>query len=117
MALKEELYLSIEPQVYKKNKSNILENQVALLQILKKLHALRILARQKHELKKQLEKLLSTIKTEILTLQNKFPTAELPKTIKPIKEKIKIEQEISRRDDIEEELKIIQEKLKQLNAT
>jgi hypothetical protein len=115
MALKEELYLSLEPQVYKKNKSNILENQADLLKTLKKLHTLRVLARQKQDLKKQLQKLLPSIKTEIISIQNKLPTSELPKTIKPTREKIKIEQSLSRQDDIEEELKLIQEKLRQLN--
>jgi len=116
MAFKEELYFSASTDTYRKNKSGILESQADLLQTLKKLHTLKVLARQKHDLKKRLEKLLASTKAEMLTLQNKLPTPELPKTIKPVKEKIKIELDISKRDDIEEELKLIQEKLRQLNS-
>ena len=116
MALKQEIYFSVSKDTYRKNKSSVLENQASLLQTLKKLHKLKVLARQKHDLKKRLEKLLASTKAEMVILEKKLPTSELPKAIKPVKEKIKIELEISKRDDIDNELRLIQEKLAQLNS-
>jgi len=117
MASKEELFVSITPNIYRENKSNILRSQADLLQSLKKLHNLKILARQKHDIKKRLNKLISTTTSEIDSIQDKLPTPKIPKTIqKNEKQKIILKEQFSKRDDIENELKLIQEKLKQLNS-
>ena len=114
----EELYVSISPSSYRTNKSNILMSQADLLNTLKRLHNLTVLARQKHDLKKQLRKLFTSTLTEIDSLQEKMPTPKIPKSIQREKfqeNKIK-KQTFSKRDDIEDELKQIQEKLKELNS-
>ena len=117
MASKEELYVSIDPDNYRKDKSQLLNSQADLLNILKRLHNLKVLARQKHDLKIRLSKLLNSTLSEIDNLQDKMPTPKIPKSVReeePKKEEKK--RDFSRRDDIEEELKQIQEKLMQLNG-
>jgi len=117
MASKEELFISISPNEYRQNKSNILMSQADLLQSLKKLNNLRVLARQKHDFKKRLNKLTSSIISEIDSIQDKLPTPRIPKTIqKQETQEIKSKQSFSKRDDIKEELKLIQEKLRKLNS-
>ena len=116
MAHKEELFISFSPNTYRQNKSNILMSQTDLLQSLKRLHNLKILARQKHDLKKRLNKLISSTTTEIDLIQDKMPTPKIPKTIQKHEEP-KIQKESSpKRDDIEDELRTIQEKLRELNS-
>ena len=114
MASKEELYISFSPESYKINKSNLLMSQADLLATLKKLHHLKILARQKQDLKKKLYQLFTSTLSEIDSIQDKMPTPKLPKTVqKP--EEPKIKESFTKRDDIEDELKAIQEKLRELN--
>jgi len=117
MASKEELFVSITPNIYRENKSNILKSQADLLQSLKQLHNLKVLTRQKHDLKKRLNKLISTTTSEIDSIQDKMPTSKIPKTIqKHETQEIEPKESFSKRDDIEDELKLIQEKLRQLNS-
>lgn len=117
MASKEELFVSISPSAYRQNKSNILKSQADLLQSLKRLHTLKVLARQKHDFKKRLNKLLSSTTTEVDSIQNKMPTPKVPKTIQKQEEPTtKVKESFAKRDDIEEELKLIQEKLRELNG-
>lgn len=117
MASKEELFISINPEFYRSNKSNILMSQADLLITLKRIHNLKVLARQKQDLKKRLHKLFSSTLSEIDSLQDKMPTPKMPKAIKR-DEKIdeRPKRDFSKRDDIEDELKLIQEKLRQLNG-
>jgi len=120
MATEEDLYISISTENYRENKSNILMNQVHLLETLKRLNNLKVLARQKNDLKKQLYKLLTIIQSDIKSIQEKTPTPKIPKTVQiqiieqqeSRKEPIK---KNSRQDMIENELLEIQEKLRQLN--
>ena len=117
MASKEELYVSINPISYRQNKSSVLSSQADLLQTLKRLHNLTVLARQKHDLKKRLHKILTTTISEIDTLQDKLPTTKLPKTLskeEPIEAATKMTP--SRKDEIESELIQIQQKLRELNS-
>lgn len=117
MASKEELYISISPNSYRSNKSHLLTSQADLLITLKRLHNLTILARQKHDLKKKLSKLLSSTLSELESLQEKLPTPKLPKSVQKVEEVRKEKKEnFSKRNEIDEELKKIQEKLRQLNA-
>ena len=117
MATKEELYVSISPEIYKKNKSNILMNQADLLKTLKHLHNLTILARQKRDLKIRLHKLFEIVISEIDLVQDKIPTPRVPKAVsKKDEPEEKEKKSFSRRKDIEEELKLIQSKLIELNS-
>ena len=117
MATIEELFISFSPQVYKKNKSAGLMSQSYLLVTLKHLRNLKVLSRQKNDLKKQLYKFLSSLVTQIDSIQNKMPTPKVPKQVRqneihtPREEKI-----FSKKDEIEDELREIHMKLQQLNA-
>ena len=116
MASKEELYVSLTPDAYKQNKSSVLTSQADLLQTLKRLHNLTVLARQKHDLKKRLSKLITSTLAEIDTLQDKLPTTKLPKALsKEEPTKNSIDTTPTKRNEIENELVQIQEKLRQLN--
>ena len=116
MATKEELFISYSPENYRAGKSNVLMSQADSLTTLKRFHNLKVLARQKHDLKKRLHKLFASVSTEIDSIQDKMPTPKVPKTIKPEEPKEKIKESFPKRDDIEYELKQIQEKLQQLNS-
>jgi len=120
MASKEELYISISPKEYRANKLSILGCQIDLLQTLKRLHNLSVLARQKHDLKIRLQKLLSSTMLEIDSAQSKMPTPQVPKTIikKPEEPKIvkETKRDLSIQSNIDEELRSIQEKLQTLNG-
>ncbi len=117
MASEEELFISISLESYRENKSNILRNQADFLQSLKRLHNLAVLARQKHDLKKRLSKLVLSTLSEINSIQDKLPTPSIPKTIqKHETKKTERKEHFSKYDDIENELRLIQEKLKQLNS-
>ena len=123
MATTEELFVSIHPQIYRRNKSATLLGQADLLQVLKHLQNLKVLSRQKNDLRKQLYKLLSSTMTNIKALQEKMPTSKIPKTVqrhetsKPKSEAIQPSKiPFSRKDEIEEELREIHAKLQALNA-
>lgn len=117
MATKEELYVLISPNVYRANKSNILMSQADFLVILKRLYMLKVLARQKQDLKTKLHKLFVSILSDIDSIQNKMPTPKIPKTFQKEKvEKTTIKKDFSKYKDIEEELKLVQQKLRELNS-
>jgi len=125
MASKEELYVSISPEIYKKGKYAILKSKSDIILALKYIRNLRVLARQKRDLKLNLNKLVSSTLSEIKALQEKLPDNKLPKGItkkkkkevkqeRPKKEKKKEKEKI--KDSLDEELKSIQEKLMSLNS-
>jgi len=117
MATKEELYISILPLEYKTTKSNVLMAQASLLQTLKKIQNLKVLSRQKQDLKLRLQKLIASTLTQLDSIQDKIPTPKIPKTIRKDKETETIIKVVpSKRDEIEEELKLINEKLRELNS-
>ena len=118
MASKDELYISITPEVYKKNKSNLLESQADLLNSLKSIHKLKVLARQKRDLKFNLHKLISSVLYKIDLIQEKMPTPKIPKALihKEEQEKRIVEETPGRQDMIETELQQIQAKLRELNS-
>ena len=114
---KEELYVSINPAVYRKNKSNILLSQVDILQIAKKFHNLKVLAGQKYDLKQQLQKLVISALSQLAQTQEKMPKPKIPKRIQNHPEVKTVKEFLpSKQDEIENELKYIQEKLRKLNA-
>lgn len=115
--MEEQIYISINPTIYRKNKSNILLSQSDLLQIIKKLHNLRTLSVQRSELKNELKKLIISTISKINALQEKMPNPKLPKRL------IKHEKVISSKKvpnkktmEIDEELQAIREKLRELNS-
>ena len=117
MVTKEELFISISPETYRLNKSSILMSEADLLGTLKRIHNLKVLARQKQDLKKRLHKLFSIILSETESIQDKTPTPKVPKSIqKTEKTEEKIKESFPKRDDIEDELRLIQEKLRELNG-
>jgi len=117
MVSKEELYVSVSQEKYRLNKSDILMSQADFLCILKRLNNLRVLDRQKQDLKNKLYKLFVSILSDISLIQNRIPAPKIPKGIqKPKKIEAKAKVDFSRRDSIEEELKLIREKLRKLNS-
>ncbi len=117
MADKDELYISIDRGIYRTNKSNLLMCQTDSLILLKRLYNLKVLSRQKSDLKKTLQKLFSSIKSDIDSIQDRMPTTSIPKTISKTEfPKSKVKESFSKRSDIETELRIIREKLAQLNS-
>ncbi|MCD4771204.1 hypothetical protein K8R30_02175 [archaeon] len=115
MATEEEIYLSISLPNYKTSKLNTLMAQTDLLQILKKLHKLKVLSRRKCDLKKSLQKQITSTLIQIDSIQNKLPTSKVPKTIQKRK-KIEKKETFSKRSTIEKELQLINEKLRELNS-
>ena len=115
MATEEEIYISIPLPDYKTSKLNTLMAQTDLLQILKKLHKLKVLSRQKRDLKTSLQKLITSTLIQIDSIQNKIPTSKVPKTIQKRK-KAEKKETFSKRSTIEKELQLINEKLRELNS-
>jgi hypothetical protein len=117
MVNKEELYVSISPEAYRTNKSNVLKGQADLLGTLKRLHNLTILEKQKRDLKIVLHRLFSSLLSDIDSIQDNLPEPKIPKVIQKSKEsEVKVKDSFPERDDIEEELRSIQEKLRELNS-
>jgi predicted HAD superfamily phosphohydrolase len=112
----EEIYVSVSGEKYRAGKGNILKSQANLLRSLKSLNTVIILSRQRNDLKKNLHQKISSLKKEVLSLEKKLPEVEIPKelrrepefTIEPIKD-------YSKKEKIEEELRLIQRKLEDLN--
>lgn len=131
----DEVYLSIGVPTYKHSKSQVLGSQVNLLNSLKRMHNLKVLTRQKHDLKKEFGILLSKFKTQLDEMKESIPKDEIPTIIRE-KEKKKEEREsrakkeaekkaenmkkkeksLSKRESIDSELQRIQEKLRSLGA-
>jgi len=119
MASKEDLYISINPESYKQSKLGVLTGQADLLTSLKHLHNLKVLARQRRDLKLALHRSFSTILSMSESIREKLPNVRSPKIAKPeIPEMIEIKKKVdySKRDEIDEELMKIQEKLRELNG-
>ena len=128
MKSSEQIYISIDPQDYKKDKSLILNSQVDILNTIKHLQNLRKIKEDKTKLKSRLRDLSMQINTQIQSLQNKLPEVKIPKPkTEKIQEKIirklkSANQSIEHADiqrkhnSIDDELREIQEKLKTLNS-
>jgi hypothetical protein len=116
MATKEELYVSFSPEDYREGKSNVLMAQAELLGTLKRLHKLKVLARQRIDLKKRLHRLFASTISEIDSIQEKVPTPKIPKTVQHTEEPEIKKETFSKRDDIEDELVLINQKIRELNS-
>ena len=120
MVSKEEIYVSIDSDSYRANKLNVLISQADLLGTLKRLQNLKVLARRKRDLKKKILRHLITVLNSLETIQKEIPTSKVPRIIQQREEEIKEPREIKehfrKRDEIDEELMTIQEKLRELNS-
>ncbi|MCH7850862.1 MAG: hypothetical protein IH845_04440 [Nanoarchaeota archaeon] len=119
----EDLYLSLNRDVYKSNKSNLLNSQVDLLKILKNTYNLKVLRRRKRDLKLKLASLISGTIISIENLQNEIPHPRIsdslnrkePK-IEELETKNKIKKPKKETEYLDDELLKIQEKLRELNS-
>lgn len=118
MASNQDLYVSIQPDPYRYSKSNVLSSQADLLTTLKHLHNLKVLSRQKRDLKIILRRHLSTVISLMDSISDKMPEVKTPKTKveKYGVTEMKIKTDYAKRDEIDKELMNIQEKLRQLNG-
>ncbi|MBT3642570.1 hypothetical protein HN604_01175 [archaeon] len=118
--VKDEVYVSMEQPQYRKSKADILGCQAGFLKTLKHIHNLRVYARRKNDLKIELKNDLNVLLTHLELIQAKMPIPKVPKLKKKreivVKEVISHSPEIERRNEVETELKMIQEKLKSLNG-
>lgn len=122
-----ELYISLEPQEYRKNKSYVLSSQIDMLTCMKHIQKIKEIHAEKTRYKAVLYELVSSILFDIEKLQTKFPkVAKLPEKkeqkinpevkIKLPKEPREQKEHINKSLSIEEELREIQARLKQLNG-
>lgn len=118
MVDKEDLYVSIDRGVYRIGKAGVLISQASSLNTLKRLYNLKVLSRQKTDLKKMLLKLLVSVEADIKKIQNNMPTTGLPRSVSREIEtpKVVTKASSSKRNSIDEELRLIQEKLAALNS-
>ena len=116
MATKEELYISFSAESYRENKSNLLKSQADLLGTLKRMHHLKVLSGQKNDLKRKLHKLFASTLSEIESIQEKIPTPKVPKTVQNHEEQEVKKETFSKNSDIDDELRIINQKIKELNG-
>ena len=121
MASEEELFISINPDSYRTNKLNILTNQADLLSTLKRLQNLKVLARRKNDLKKKILRQLITVKNSTAAIQKEIPTPQVPRIVKQREEELReepeeVQEQFTKRAEIDNELMIIQEKLRELNG-
>jgi hypothetical protein len=116
-----ELYVSIDCREYKENKQNLLNSKIDLLNSVKHLQNFRGVLTEKNKLKFQLFKLFFELLGNLKSLEERFP--EVPRSKKKVKKEFisRIESSIDEQENnrkqvqIEQELREIQEKLKQLN--
>ncbi|MCR4284619.1 MAG: hypothetical protein NUV97_01080 [archaeon] len=118
MASQEDLYVLIDNERYRAGKSDILNSQADLLRILKHIHHLKVLSRQKADLNAELHRLFSYIAKTIETIEERFPNPKVPKKINMngVREEKKEKSDYSKKESIDMELESIQEKLRLLNG-
>tara|TARA_Y100000310_G_scaffold336450_1_gene421024 strand:+ start:1023 stop:1433 length:411 start_codon:yes stop_codon:yes gene_type:complete len=136
MATKDEIYISVNPDKYKKNKANILASQADIINSIKHLRNLNQFIKQEKNLKIRLKELFDSVKENLKMLEGSIPTATIPKSVrektlsaKPIEdfeetfetseqtsEQIPVSEEQKQTSIVDLELQEIQNKLKQLNA-
>ncbi|MCK5321533.1 hypothetical protein KAJ38_03055 [Candidatus Pacearchaeota archaeon] len=115
MASKGELYISVTSDSYRRAKSQVLISQADLLITLRRLHNLKVLARRKNDFKKELYRLLYSTLSSIDLIQEEIPMPKIPKSIQK-EEPVKLKESPSKRDAVENELRLIHEKLRELNS-
>jgi len=120
MASRDELYVLFENEEYRKGKSNVLGGQADLLKVLKALQNLKTLGNQKAKLKKEMKVLLESVAFDIEVIRSNMPVPKVPRKVQhgeiheEVKEKKKVD--YGRMDNLDSELRSINEKLRELNS-
>ena len=116
---KQELYVSLETNEYKKSKTDILNSQADLLNMMKYLENLKQIKQEKINLKIKLHTIFTQLIENLKNFEENLPTPKVPKSIQDKQKQTQEtnpEQPFSRYEEIEGELREIQEKLKTLNS-
>jgi len=116
---KDELYVSVDEQGYRINKTNILNSQVDLLNVLKHLEKLKQMKIEKNKLKLRLYRLFSEVLGSLKVLEKEMPTPRIPKGLErhEVEEVgVEVKKPFSRYEEIDNELKEIQDRLVGLNS-
>lgn len=119
MVQEKEVYISIRPEEYKHNRSQLLNTQMDILDALKHLEKLKLIRKQQNIFKQKVHLCFEKIIFEIEGLEKILPNSHIPKIVKThkIKESIlKEDKKTTKEERIEQELLDIQEKLKILNG-
>lgn len=117
------IYVRLSAGELIQSKRDILQTEVSLLKILKTIKRYKELRAKEMETKLEILKRIRSIKREIVYIETVFPKLKIPKILKdeeePIihKEKVTKKTEKQRKygDEIEEELRQIQNKLRELH--
>ena len=112
----QELYAALDYENYKNGKSNILNSQACLLNIMKHIEVLKNLKKQKIKLKIYLNAILKETSISIENLQAGLPKTKMPKITIEKKQAERKEVHSEKYLSINKELQEIQEKLKALNS-
>jgi len=130
MAQKQEIYVSVDLNEYRRSKVNILASQADIIDSNKHLLNLRQLLHQEKNLKIKLHELFSSVSDSLKELEDSIPTAKLPKSIRektpqteseqifeqPSAQGSIMDQQPQQPDPVDLELQEIQDKLKALNT-
>ncbi|MGC9309431.1 MAG: hypothetical protein ACP5D2_01925 [Candidatus Nanoarchaeia archaeon] len=116
MAEPKSLYVSVNREVYKDNKTNLLNSQSAILKTEKHIENLKKISKEKVEYKEELHKLFGELASQLSNLLQTLPAPKIPNSVRTNKKKTKKKDEHEETNqDIDAELKEIQEKLNKLN--
>ncbi len=119
MAKNNELYVSFDEQEYRKGKANVLVCQADLLRVMRYVENLRRLKIEKRRLKIKMAEIFSEVLIDVGDLNTEMPSPKLPKGLEKHKYDAEVETEMlfrSRYDEIDFELREIQNKLGKLNS-
>ncbi len=119
MAEKKQLYVALNSQEYRANKTNILQSKADIIKIIKHLQALKKIKTEEAKLKNHLHKLFESVKKTLKNIESKIPTPSIPKSVKQSLEALETieDREIQKKDtSIDLELQEIQDKLRELNS-
>ncbi len=123
------VFLPIVQGVYKKNKVNLLRAQVKVLECVKTINKIKLLQKEKDSLKLQLYRNLSDVLRFYYQTQSVIPVINSPGNMKRLERtleisvnytegdsSIKLSKVVSKTDELDDELREIQEKLNSLNS-
>jgi hypothetical protein len=117
MAEKKQLYVAIDPQEYRVNKTNILQSKADIIKIIKHLQELKKIKTEESKLKNRLHQLFDSVKKTLKKIEGKIPTPSIPKSVKESLEAIEVQLDKPKKDSsIDIELEEIKRKLSELNS-
>ncbi len=124
------VFIPVNYGAYRKNKMNLLKAQVKVLECIKTINNIKELQRQKEEWKIELYRKLSEAMRLYYQTQNLMPLVNNPGLMKKLERTIEVavnykvndssfsfSQKVSRTDELDVELREIQDKLNALNAS